>query len=280
MKVDFITDINRGHEVALNYPATDRFVVKVLWWHLGVFTALAVLNAVVKLASFYPSPLSWRVISVPEAIIAVGIAAAATLIPVVLKGRVSNHYAWRVIATVALTTYSYLLVFISGGSIEMHFHFFIMAALLVIYADWRLGWVLLVLTGLHHGILNYVEPGWVYYYGRNDFAVIAHALPVLVTVIFTTVLCITGRKSVVDLTEAQGGLGARTAELEKLKVNLEATVESRTKEVQAKSSELKGKVEELEKINQMMVDRELKMIELKKEVEALKAQYGNGTAAA
>ena len=272
MKIDFLSDINKGYETSLGYDTTDRFIVKVLWWHLGALILLAVTNAVLKLASIYPSPLSWRVITIPEAAVTILIAAAATLITILLKGRTLNHYLWRVIVTAALTTYSYLLVFISGGSIEMHFHFFIIAALLVIYADWRLGWVLLVLTGLHHGILNYVEPGWVYYYGRNDFAVIAHALPVLVTVIFTTVLCITSRRSVVDLKEAQSGLGNRTAELEKLKVSLEETVQSRTGELTAKGSELKGKVEELEKLNAMMVDRELKMVELKKENSELQAK--------
>jgi methyl-accepting chemotaxis protein len=65
-------------------------------------------------------------------------------------------------------------VLISGGSIEMHFHFFMIMAVLVVYSDWRLGWLVLVLTALHHVILNYVRPDWVYFYGRNDFAIVAH----------------------------------------------------------------------------------------------------------
>ncbi len=263
MSIDFITDINKDHEDSLNYKYVDNFIIKVLWWHLGIFILLVFTNSVIKLASFYPSPLAWRVISLNGAVVTTLIALVVTLVPIFLKNKISNHYIWRILITVCLTFYSYLFVFISGGSIEMHFHFFIIAALLIIYADWRLGWVLLLLTGLHHGILNYVEPGWVYYYGRNDFAVIAHALPVLVAIIFTTVLCITSRKSIVNLKEAQLGLENRTAELEKLKVGLEGTVESRT-------GELKSKILELEKANKLMVDRELKMIELKKEIEILK----------
>ena len=270
MAIDFISDINKDLTTDLDYPKVDRLIVNVLWWHLGVLILLVVLNAIVKIASFYPSPLSWRVISIPEAVVVVGIALIASVIPALLRGKIKNHYLWRVVVTVALVLYSYLFVFISGGSIEMHFHFFIIAALLVIYADWRLGWILLVLTGLHHGILNYVEPGWVYYYGRNDFSVIAHAIPVLVTVIFTTYLCINYRGSFillkgskVGLVERSKELEQRTGELEKLKSGLEKTVAEKT-------SELNGKVSELEKINEMMVDRELKMVELKKEIATLK----------
>src|SRR5579859_4628677 len=113
------------------------------------------------------------------------IAFLAAGVPTVLWGRLSNHYVWRLIMSAALTVYSYLFVFMSGGSIEMHFHFFMVMALITVYSDWRLGWLVFVLTVLHHGILNYVAPTWVYSYGRNDIAVVAHALPVLATAIFT-----------------------------------------------------------------------------------------------
>ena len=205
---------------------------------------------------------TWRF---PLTTAAVGLALVAAIIPALLIGRIHNHYVWRIVVTVALVIYSYLFVFISGGSIEMHFHFFIVASLLVIYSDWRLGWILLVLTGLHHGILNYVEPGWVYYYGRNDFSVVAHAIPVLAAVIFTTYLCRNGRNTVLALKDSKKGLESRTVELEKLKGGLEETVTKRT-------DELAVKLTELENTNKLMVDRELKMIELKKEIEVLQAK--------
>lgn len=55
----------------------------------------------------------------------------------------------------------------------------------------------------------------------------------------------------------------RTAELLKLKENLEERVGQRTKE-------LEGKVEELERFHDLTVGREMKMIEMKKEIERLK----------
>src|SRR5712671_5903776 len=149
MNLDFRSDINKEYAAAMNYGGVDRFIVTILWWHFGAIILLTVTNSFLKLASYFPSP-----------------------------------FAWRVLVTVALTTYSYLFVFVSGGSIEMHFHFFMIMALLVIYSDWRLGWIVLVLTALHHAILNYLQHQWLYFYGRNDFSIVAHIIPIIGSAIF------------------------------------------------------------------------------------------------
>jgi signal transduction histidine kinase len=213
MKLDFLSDINKGYEEALGYKSIDSFIIKLAWWHLGIFTLVALLVSVFKVSNSYPSPLSWRVISISSAAICVVLAFVATSLVVFLHGKLSDHYRWRVLVSVAFVVYSYLFIYISGGSIEMHFHFFMIATVLAVFSDWRLGWILLALTALHHGVLNFVEPGWVYYYGRNDFAVVSHALPVLVTVIFTTVLCVNHRRALVDIDKMKR---AREAELDQI----------------------------------------------------------------
>ena len=58
---------------------------------------------------------------------------------------------------------------------------------------------------------------------------------------------------------------ARTKELEELTKSLEGQVQQRTKELQ-------GKVEQLEKFQKLSVGRELKMIELKKQIEELEVK--------
>ena len=60
-------------------------------------------------------------------------------------------------------------------------------------------------------------------------------------------------------------LESRTAELELAKKNLEADVKRRTEE-------LEQKIDELEKFNKFVIGRELKMVELKKELRALKSE--------
>lgn len=243
MKLDLTSDINKDYAAAMNYPFVDRFVVHVQWWTLAGLILLTFFNSVVGIADFYPSPFSWRVISPAEAIVTIIVGGLAALIPTLLYGKIRNHYLWRILVTFTLTTFAYLFVFISGGSIEMHFVFFAMIALIAIYYDWRLGWIMLVLIALHHSILNFTFPTWVYFYGRNDFAIIAHALPVIMAVVFTTVLSRNQRESV--------------------RVLLKVKADSEMAAVK------------LEKDNKIMVGRELRMIELKKEIENLKKLIKN-----
>jgi hypothetical protein len=80
-------------------------------------------------------------------------------------------------------------------------------------------------------------------------------------------------------------LGKMRGELEEERSTLEVKVKARTKELENLAKELEGKVkertrkleekmEELEKFNKLAVGRELKMIELKEEVEKLKKERG------
>ncbi|MEX2552663.1 MAG: response regulator [Actinomycetota bacterium] len=67
-----------------------------------------------------------------------------------------------VFASVGLMTASAVLVHLSGGVIEAHFHFFVMVGVIVLYQDWlpflfAIGWVV-----LHHGIVGVLAPQDVY----------------------------------------------------------------------------------------------------------------------
>ena len=63
-------------------------------------------------------------------------------------------------------------------------------------------------------------------------------------------------------------IDARTKELKELSEGLERQVEKRTEE-------LRGKIQELERFNKLSVGRELKMVELKEEVKRLKEELEN-----
>lgn len=212
---DLTSDINKDYKDEMRYNDVDRLMVNVHWWAFGLLAVMTILSSIVKISEIYPSPFSWRVISPEEAFFAIIAGLIAALIPTFLRGRVANHYAWRLLVATTITAFSYLLVFISGGAIEMHFMFFIIISLMAVYSDWRLGWLMLVLIALHHGVLNYAFPTWVYYYGRNDVAVIAHALPVLALVIFTTILSNNNRNVIKDLVAIRTGLVSVVEEREK-----------------------------------------------------------------
>jgi signal transduction histidine kinase len=73
-------------------------------------------------------------------------------------------------SSLGLLTASAVLTHLSGGTIEMHFHFFVMIGVLTLYEDWfpfllAIGYVL-----FHHGVVGTIDPRSVY----NHPAAIAH----------------------------------------------------------------------------------------------------------
>jgi two-component system, sensor histidine kinase and response regulator len=70
---------------------------------------------------------------------------------------------WRAVsATLGLMTCSSVLVHLSGGIIELHFHFFVMMAVIVLYQDWTTFLGALLFVVLDHGLVGMVAPGMVY----------------------------------------------------------------------------------------------------------------------
>jgi PAS domain-containing protein len=75
-----------------------------------------------------------------------------------------------VLASLGLITASAVLVHLSGGYIEMHFHFFVMVVLIALYQDWAPFLLAIGYVVLHHGVLGVLIPTAVY----NHPAAIAH----------------------------------------------------------------------------------------------------------
>jgi PAS domain S-box-containing protein len=65
-------------------------------------------------------------------------------------------------ATLGVMTSSAILVHLSGGVIEVHFHFFVMLSIIALYNDWLPFLLALAYVVLHHGIIGVLYPGEVY----------------------------------------------------------------------------------------------------------------------
>lgn len=63
---------------------------------------------------------------------------------------------------VGLVSASAVLVGLSGGVIEMHFHFFVMVGILTLYQDWLPFLLAIGFVVLHHGVLGTLNPSAVY----------------------------------------------------------------------------------------------------------------------
>lgn len=66
------------------------------------------------------------------------------------------------LAAAGLVTSSALLVHFSGGSIEMHFHFFVVLGLMTLYQDWLPYGMAFLYVVVHHGLMGALDPTSVY----------------------------------------------------------------------------------------------------------------------
>ncbi len=73
-------------------------------------------------------------------------------------------------ASIGLLSCSAVLVHLSGGVIEMHFHFFVMVAVVALYQDWICFLAAIAYVLVHHGILGALDPGSVF----NHYAALNH----------------------------------------------------------------------------------------------------------
>lgn len=124
------------------FAARHRAVVALLWAHvaglgvLGVIRSVNLLHLALELA---------------------GIASAA-IVATMIKGRV-----WRAgIGTLGLVACSAVLVHLSGGLIEAHFHFFIVVIVVSLYQSWIPFLLALLFVVIHHGTVGVISASSVY----------------------------------------------------------------------------------------------------------------------
>ncbi len=74
-----------------------------------------------------------------------------------------RHRELAAVATaLGLVTCSAVLVHLSGGTIELHFHFFVVVCALTLYQDWLPYLLAVGYVSVHHGVLGVIAPEAVY----------------------------------------------------------------------------------------------------------------------
>jgi len=123
-----------------DFAARHRTVLVVLWGHVPALLAFGLIRGV---------PLTHLLL---ESQVVVCIAAAAS------QKHVFAPRLRAALAAVGLLLCSAILVHLSGGSIEMHFHFFVMVSLISLYLDWLPFLVAIGFVALHHAVLGMAQP--------------------------------------------------------------------------------------------------------------------------
>ena len=120
-----------------------RFILGLLWAHVpavlvfGLYRGAGLLHSLVEAA--------------PVALFA-ALATPATTNRTVRSG----------LAAVGIMTSSAVLVHLSGGVIEVHFHFFVMVGVISLYQDWRPFLLAIGFVAAHHAVIGTISPHDVY----------------------------------------------------------------------------------------------------------------------
>jgi signal transduction histidine kinase len=120
-----------------------KALLRLLWLHVPIVLAYGLAG---------DSPIGE--VLVESAIVAV-LGAAATLVG-------NNREAGAALVSVGLMTCSAVLIHLSGGYIELHFHFFVMVVALTLYEDWVPFLVAIAYVAIHHGLMGTIDPDGVY----------------------------------------------------------------------------------------------------------------------
>lgn len=182
---------------------------------------------------------------------------------------------------------SALLVHVTGGRIETHFHVFGSLALLAFYRDWPVLVTAGAVVYLDHLALGYWFPLSVY--GVPSATVwrsVEHAFWVVFECVFLTMACRKGIEELRAIAQRQAALELTADELARsntelasmsqalhgVNQELERRVAARTEEVTRANAILQEKVKQLEVLNSVMMGREERILELKEEIAALRAR--------
>lgn len=128
----------RGLPIAV-WERRQRGIVVILWIHAVALTTMAVVRG-------YPL---WH--SVLEG----GLVAVLAALAMQSRGSVRLRSAT---ATLGLISSSAILVHLSGGIIESHFHFFAMIGIITLYQDWVPFGLAIGFVAVHHGVASALEP--------------------------------------------------------------------------------------------------------------------------
>src|SRR5687768_8389789 len=132
---------------------------RLFWWLLISQWAFAVFIAVVW------SPLTWAGSDSslhPHLLAAVGLGGLLVSLPLVLMRYVPYHAVTRHAVAVAQVGFSALLIHLTGGRIETHFHVFGSLAFLAVYRDWRVLITATLVVAIDHLLRGLWYPESVY----------------------------------------------------------------------------------------------------------------------
>jgi PAS domain S-box-containing protein len=181
-------------------------------------------------AARWVSPQAWAGTAMathPHVWAAIVLGGLMSLPPILLAWWRPGAVLTRQVIAVAQAMTSALLIHLSGGRIETHFHVFGSLAFLAVYQDWRVLTTAAGVVALDHVVRGFVWPESVYgVVTTTPWRAVEHAGWVVFEVTVLIVACLRGVRSM-------RAIARRQAELETTNELIEDTVRRRTAELEA-----------------------------------------------
>jgi PAS domain S-box-containing protein len=201
----------------------------VLQWLAGIAAALWVSPKAWAGATSFTHPHVWA---------ALFLGGIISSLPIILAMTRTEHASTRYTIAIGQMLMGALLIHLTGGRIETHFHVFGSLAFLSFYRDWRVLVPATIVVAADHILRGIFWPQSVYgVLTASEWRWLEHAGWV---VFENTFLFIAIRHSIGEMR----GIAERTAEIESLNEGLEAHVANRTAELVASNRELEREVAE------------------------------------
>ena len=225
-----VAEIFNAHQ-QLVHKRTDRIFagLMALQWLAGVAAALWVSPKTWAGTASYTHPHIWA---------AVFLGGVISSLPIMLAVLRPGHATTRYTVAVGQMLMGALLIHLTGGRIETHFHVFGSLAFLSFYRDWRVLIPATIVVAADHFLRGVFWPQSVYgVLTASEWRWLEHAGWVAFE---DTFLFIAIRHSIGEML----GIAERTAEIESLNEGLEAHVANRTAQLVAANRELQREVAE------------------------------------
>jgi len=235
-----VDDLFRAYEDKV-YRRTDRlfFVLLGLQWVVGIIFALVI------------SPYAWRGAlnsTHPHVYAALFLGSAFCIFPMVLIWRLPGHAWTRQSVAIGQVCFSSLLIHLTGGRIETHFHVFGSLAFLACYRDWKVLPTATVIVAVDHLLRGLWYPESVY---GVAFATAWRSLEHAGWVVFEDIVliwsCFVARREMRNICEQQ-------FQNQELLDGLENRVRDRTKDLEAEVAERKRAEQELKELTTQLIE--------------------------
>jgi PAS domain S-box-containing protein len=191
----------REHQ-QLIYKRTDRMFMKLmlLQWIAGIVLAVWISPKTWVGAASHTHPHVWAAVFLGSSIV---------LLPVLLGWLRPGATSTRHVIAVGQMLMGGLLIHLTGGRLETHFHVFVSLAILAFYRDWRVLIPATVVVAADHFLRGIFWPQSIYgILTVNNWRIVEHAAWVIFADIFLVIACLRGQRDMWEKAQKHSHLDA------------------------------------------------------------------------